>query len=312
MIKVIQLEIPLYEQMGVFTEAPKRKKKKKRIVKASAPSSLKDFTDGIEPDEIIDVGDIELDDIDPEDMNDLTTGYDDDGLEDTTIQSDDTGEEDYDDLDFTSDSDFTAGIDDEIENDEVQNQENPETVPTDEPVNTADDTPVTDEEQEVSDTTDEPNVDTGEQPVEGDTGTELDLGDSGTEDFTADAMDPSQQATDTTTPDATTTDPNAQQSATKDDMRKFVLYKKYMSLYNSIDNYLEKIDNIRLDNMAADKVRREVITGFNDIQMILRDYMIIKYSSDSYVQCILMYEKMRTAVLLLFEKVKVIIHNKKQ
>ena len=122
MIKVIQLEIPLYEEMGVFTEAPKRKKKKKRIVKASAPSSLKDFTDGMEPDEIINVDDIELDDISPEDMNDLTTGYDDEALEDISIQSDDTGEEEFDDLDFTSGMETEET--EQPESPEVTNQEN--------------------------------------------------------------------------------------------------------------------------------------------------------------------------------------------
>ena len=85
-----------------------------------------------------------------------------------------------------------------------------------------------------------------------------------------------------------------------------------MSLFNSIENYIEKIDNIRIENTEAEYTKRDICNKFRDIQKILRDYMIIKYSSDSYVQCTLMYEKMRTAVLLLFEKVKVILNNKKQ
>ena len=49
MIKIIEREIPLYESFGVFTEAPKRRKKRKpRIITVKPKSRGRNFLNDVD------------------------------------------------------------------------------------------------------------------------------------------------------------------------------------------------------------------------------------------------------------------------
>ena len=83
--------------------------------------------------------------------------------------------------------------------------------------------------------------------------------------------------------------------------RKYNLYKEYMSLYNSCNNYISKLENVIKDDKSQNQIIRISVNNLRKIKDILYDYMTIKFTVNSYVQSLLFYQKMVVSVQLVFK-----------
>lgn len=127
------------------------------------------------------------------------------------------------------------------------------------------------------------------------------------EDFTAEIDDPNadpnqapqQDQQPPQDPNAGGQDPN--KPVTKDDVKKYVLYKKFMELHENVDYYITKLEPIIVDNTKFAFAIKSVLNTFKSLKSLLKDYMILKYSSDSYLQNVFFYEKIKANINLNIE-----------
>mgnify|MGYP003290980332 CR=1 FL=1 len=322
MIKRIARDIPLFESLGLFTEAPK-KKRKPRVI--SVRPIRKDYADLVDPEESFDIDDID-------DTSDDLSDYDDLGMDDLDAFGDDISDDEFaDDLpdDDLDDSDIDMddpelsgdlGIDDIPLDDE---QETPEDVPEEQP-------PVEGEATEPAPEPEEAPVDTGveepaptpeegtEPPVEGEVPVEGDAGGGEVIDATAGPEDPETSGDmgggtdldlvpdDGTDPNQMDTgDPNADQTAgeeniTKDDVRKYELFKRFINLLKSIEYFIEKLENGVSDNENFEIAIKKAHKKFKSLEALLKDYMLLKFQTDSFLQNSFFYEKIKASTLLIF------------
>lgn len=274
MLEYIRQEIPLYERMGVFMEAPRRKKRKPKVYKARTTSRGTDFTADVEPEEEMDMATVTDDE-----REDFTSGTD----EGEELQSDDpdasTNEPSAE--EGEGNEDFTAGADDETNNGSAGDETQPGA--GDEPQKGA-------ENQEGSEGTGE--EDAGEDFTAGadddgeNSGAESDG--TGNDGGNADATD-------------TQTEPGQPKPFKKEDMKKFVLFNKFVALHTSIGNYVSKLEISDANDAMINDAHRELKQKFKDLESLLHDYMILKFASDSYVSNKYFYEQVQAAVLILFQ-----------
>ena len=328
MIKRIARDIPLFESLGLFTEAPK-KKRKPRVI--SVRPIRKDYADLVDPEESFDIDDVD-------DTADDLSDYDDLGIDDLDGFGDDISDDEFaDDLpdDNLDDSDIDMddpelsgdlGIDDIPLDDEI---DVPEDAPTDEttteqqpdavegedteptPETTQVDTAMEDPVPTPEEGTEQPPVE-NEPPVEGDDGGEVIDATSSSEDPEAsgdmgggadldlvpdDGTDPNQM-----TPGDPSADPTAggEETITKDDVRKYELFKRFMNLLKSIEYFIEKLENGVSDNENFEVAIKKAHKKFKSLEALLKDYMLLKFQTDSFLQNSFFYEKIKASTLLIF------------
>jgi chemotaxis protein histidine kinase CheA len=129
-----------------------------------------------------------------------------------------------------------------------------------------------------------------------------------TTDFAADT-DTAEEATPTEeTPPAT--DANATANANNapgvelDSMRKYNLFKEFMSLYNACDNYISKLETVLKNDYEENQIIRICVNNLREIKDILSDYMTIRFRLNSYIQSLLFHQKMVAAVQLIFNMLR--------
>lgn len=83
--------------------------------------------------------------------------------------------------------------------------------------------------------------------------------------------------------------------------RKYMLSKEFINLYNSVDNYVEKLSGVIIDNPDADKIIKKCTKSLNEIKELLFDYLTIKYNLESHVKNLLFYQKMIVSIKLIFD-----------
>lgn len=96
-----------------------------------------------------------------------------------------------------------------------------------------------------------------------------------------------------------------------DSTRKYNLFKEYISLYNAIDNYITKFENIVNDDRMINQVYRIATNSLREIKELTFDYMILKFELSSYVQSLIFYEKLTVAVQLVFRMISDVQKRKK-
>lgn len=119
------------------------------------------------------------------------------------------------------------------------------------------------------------------------------------------AMDPS--ATDSTTadPNDPSTGVNADlEEFDKNDMRKFQLFKRFIDLHDVSVHFISVLDAIISDDADYGAIISNVTTKLKRVEGILKDYMILKFQSDSYLQNSFFFEKAKTTILLAIEMLK--------
>lgn len=207
-------------------------------------------------------------------------------------------------------TDFTADADTGEDVEAVENEETPATeeTPTEPIETTGEEAPAEDVGEETDFTAD---ADTGEEaePTENDPET-IDVSSETTPedntDFAADA-DTGEEATPTeeTPPaqDSTATNNNAP-GVDLDSMRKYNLFKEFMSLYNACDNYISKLETVLKNDYEENQIIRISVNNLREIRDILSDYMTIRFRLNSYIQSLLFHQKMVAAVQLIFNMLK--------
>ncbi len=137
------------------------------------------------------------------------------------------------------------------------------------------------------------------------------------DDLTAgvDDGDPNAAATD---PNAMGADPNAaagadpnasmaadMQAFDKSDMRKYQLFKRFIDLHDVTLRFVRTLEAVIVDNADYGVIVVNTTKKLKDVEGILKDYMILKFQSDSYLQNSFFFEKSKTAVMLALELLKV-------
>lgn len=182
-----------------------------------------------------------------------------------------------------------------------------------------------------------PGEDTADSDGTGDVDETIEIDDPSEEDdFIADTEDPSINSdtggeevpptTDTTTsdPNATPTDPNVavdpnadpnaadptagvnadMEEFDKNDMRKFQLFKRFIDLHDVSVHFVSVLEAIISDDADYGMIISNVTKKLKRVEGILKDYMILKFQSDSYLQNSFFFEKAKTTILLSLEMLK--------
>ena len=150
-------------------------------------------------------------------------------------------------------------------------------------------------------------ADAGDTPDDmgGDTDFTAGTEDTGTEDLTGDPggggdTPPADQGTQGQPPG-----PGVDFDAT----RKYVLFKEFMNLMNSIGVFTERLESFYLDDPTRNKIIRTGVDKLTEVRDQIYDYIVMRFELNSYTQNLLFYQKMRVSILLIFnllEKIRLI------
>lgn len=211
--------------------------------------------------------------------------------------------------DVADNTDFSADVETGDETEPVENEETPpanEEVPV-EPAETPDNA----ETGEPTEPTENPETPATEEQPETIYVT-ADTADDNT-DFSASVDDTGEEAapTEETPPpqDNTTNTPNNAPGVDLDSMRKYNLFKEFMSLYNACDNYISKLETVLKNDYEENQIIRISVNNLREIKDILSDYMTIRFRINSYIQSLLFHQKMVAAVQLIFNMLRSIKSN---
>ena len=88
---------------------------------------------------------------------------------------------------------------------------------------------------------------------------------------------------------------------TEEKEKKFNMYKRYLNLYNMIENFLEKLRDVVKDNPSENAVIKTVTNNLNDLHDNMYDFMTIRFKDESYVQILVYFETVISVIQLNFE-----------
>ena len=160
---------------------------------------------------------------------------------------------------------------------------------------------VTDDDEEVS--TDDQ---TGDTPDDGGgDGESIDMGDdSGTSDdivtdddgdiSTDDANNDQNAGTD----DTDTTDGESDGDNKNEGIHKQNLYKKFVSLKTSVDNYEHKLSSIIGVDPETHEMMHRITDKMRSLSDMMYDYMILKFKNNTYLESMLFYQRALSATKL--------------
>ena len=124
---------------------------------------------------------------------------------------------------------------------------------------------------------------------------EPDTGDGGT-DYSSDNEDEDDTTDDTG---------DEEDSNTEDDkdekLKKFHTYKRYVHLYNILGSFIDKLQTCVKDDATQNAVIKTINDNLNDIRNNMFDFMTVKYKSSSYIQVLIYFETVISAIRLNFE-----------
>lgn len=85
-----------------------------------------------------------------------------------------------------------------------------------------------------------------------------------------------------------------------DSTRKFNLFKDFMSLYNSVSNYISRLESNVYDVSEINHIHMRAVDNFQEIKTLLYDYMTIKFEASTYVQSLVFYNQIVAAIQAIF------------
>lgn len=244
---------------------------------------------------------------------------------DNDLQTNDTVADNEDNMPLVDDTDavdFTAIGDDEetntaepenINTDDTQEQDvlpQEETEPNpDEAETTVDDAtgdePVIIDDQNADFTDGAGEEDAGE--IAPDTTTDennVDAPDTGDDtDFTADTTGDETGTDDNADADTMATDDTNNQNGASvdyDSTRKYLLFKEFMKLSNSVEGYIDKLENTITSNPQLNQIYKTSTEKLRDIRELIVDYMVMRFSISSYVQSLIFFNSQVAAIELIF------------
>lgn len=83
--------------------------------------------------------------------------------------------------------------------------------------------------------------------------------------------------------------------------KKYHMYKRFVHLYNVVESFLTRCRSIVFNDPVQNTVIKTVINNFSDIYENMYDYMTIKYKTATYVQILIYFETIISAIRLNFE-----------
>lgn len=308
---IIKKEKELTPYELYFTEAPKKKRKPRRIITANPNDGrLRKLEDDIEYDR----DDIDLDaDMDGLDMGD---GFDDiqgdePSPDETTIEptvdGTDNLPDDGGDNGLDTGDDLVDDMDDDVNNEvptEPETDANPENVEADNetnipPAETEDNGLDTEGDSEndgldAGDGTDAPPDDGSDNGL--DTGD--DAGDDGL-DATDDSMDDG--TGDDTAPPADDSGGTAGSTQnTLENQLKYSLFKNIKNLYLAIQRYQDRLESISSSSHGYNMSIKVASSKLSDLEEYIFEYMIIKFKDSTYIESMDFYQKCVTTVIEIF------------
>lgn len=99
------------------------------------------------------------------------------------------------------------------------------------------------------------------------------------------------------------TSPDDPNQVTKDDMKKFELYKRFITIHDTITKFIESLETIVPDDHAASTSMKVAMRKLYALQELTKDYMILKFKVDSYLQNAFFFEKIKATMLLILEMI---------
>lgn len=288
MIEKICINKPKYGRYFLFSEAPGDDEDKEVETRDVTPEE-DDF-------------DTDFNNLSDEDFDNITLDDDDDDM-DTDFNA--LGLDDIDDvtLDEPTDDDIDTNFNDMNDDDPTDNLDTND--PEESPQETNQNTEPTDNQEEPN-TNQQTNDET--DPVDDTAGAEnpdeyadmdTDFNDDGTEEPTDDQTDDNAIGDDT----AGTEDKPKGPGVEYDSTRKYVLFQKYISLYNAISNYIGKLENITKDDAEFNQVLKMSTNKLREIKNLTFEYMTIKFKASTYVQSLLFYQQLIVSVQLVFRTI---------
>ena len=89
-----------------------------------------------------------------------------------------------------------------------------------------------------------------------------------------------------------------------DSVRKYNLYKEFVKLRTSIDNYITKLEACISDDPKWNQAIKTATTKFRELYDLITDYMMMKYELCTYIQNLLFYQRQIATVQLIFALLK--------
>ena len=126
-----------------------------------------------------------------------------------------------------------------------------------------------------------------------------DTGDEGT-DYTS-AGDDNDAEDNTDNEESPENNDSESEEDTQEKENKFYMYKRYMYLYNTIDEFISRIQLVVKDDVTQNAVIKTVTHNLTDLKQNMFDYMTLRYKSASYIQILLYFETAISIIKLNFE-----------
>ena len=97
--------------------------------------------------------------------------------------------------------------------------------------------------------------------------------------------------------DATGTDQNQQNGVGVglDTMRKYTLFNEFINFGNAITNYIEKLENLVMDDPGQNQVIKYVIKTLHNIKDMIYDYINMKFELSTYFAARTFFDEMYVA-----------------
>ena len=86
-----------------------------------------------------------------------------------------------------------------------------------------------------------------------------------------------------------------------DSTRKYLLFENYVSLVNSINNYITKLESTMGDDMNENKIIKTVTSKLREIHDLCYDFMTMKFEISTYVQSLLFFQNAVIMIQLVFD-----------
>lgn len=86
-----------------------------------------------------------------------------------------------------------------------------------------------------------------------------------------------------------------------DSTRKYNLFKEFVNLSISIDNYISKLEDNMSDNIIQNRCIKIALDKLYEIKDLCTDYMLINFEANSYTKSILFYQMMTAAIQKVFK-----------
>ena len=266
MIKIIDLnsvQMTEFEKKYMFTEAPGEERVNVKRITLKAPDKRTyDFKKGADDEEDTQEQPVPDDTEEPDIVEDPGDTED----QETDTEGEDLPEEDTETDDIVTDDNGDIPTDDEEMDDTT--------------VDDGEDVAVDDTQGDTGDTGDEGNG-TDDIVVDDNEDVPTDDGDAGGDQGTEEQPDDT----------AGDEDENGGQEDQQEKIHKQNLFKRFITLHTSIENYSHKLSSIIGVDSDTHKMISEVSEKLNQLGDMLYDYMILKFKKSTYLESMLFYQR---------------------